>query len=197
MVATRVAPADLLRALQAELRGKRAREVEVAAGSARAAVDDLGQDELVAVRDVELHAARQHRMRDPEGLGAEPLRRTRSSVALSCSPVYGAASAVYQLARTGTGRALRLRAAVRLRPGVRGEARATPAEERDRRRVRDRARAGDPPSPATSSAPKLSRTRPSKSTGSVPSGVRRTRAGRRAGTSAPRRVRVVSARARA
>src|SRR2546423_15330069 len=59
-----IAPDDPLNADEPEPIGERLGEVELASGHRRPAVDDLRQNATTVVGHVDLHAARQHRMRD-------------------------------------------------------------------------------------------------------------------------------------
>src|SRR5919202_6941453 len=58
------APADPLRAVQADAVGECLADVELPARHVRAAVDHLRQHLLAAEGEIELHAAREHGMRD-------------------------------------------------------------------------------------------------------------------------------------
>ena len=99
----RETPLDRLRPLHAQQLRERLRQVELAAGHRVAAVDDLREHLLALVLDVELDAARQHRVRDTDRRRRRSRRRTRSSAA-ACDGVYGAASAVYHAPAAPAGR---------------------------------------------------------------------------------------------
>src|SRR5439155_13684332 len=73
-----VSPLDRLRAVEAEAVGEGLRDVEVPAGDIRTTVDHLRQDLLAVKADVDLHAARKHRMRDPLGLRGERIAAGRA-----------------------------------------------------------------------------------------------------------------------
>src|SRR2546421_95359 len=74
-----VGPAERARPVEADLVGQRLRDVELAAGRLQTAVDHLGEHLRPAVGDVDLDAARKHRVRDAERLRVQPLAAGRAA----------------------------------------------------------------------------------------------------------------------